>query len=270
MRASGRTRVLAILGDPVSQSASPAMHNAAFGALGLDALYVPLRCSSERLPSIMRALIEAGGGGNVTVPHKLAAAGAVDQMRGPLPEACNTFWGEEGALIGDNTDVTGILHGLDRLAAPPPNSHWLILGAGGSCRAVLAAAQLRGATVTIRSRSGERARSMIAVAQAMGLSAHADGEAECETLINTTPLGLGDDDPLPITPFETPRVRCVLDLVYRSGETPLVLGYRERGVLAGDGREVLIAQGAAAFGRWFPGVEAPIEVMRAAVRAALE
>ncbi len=267
MNPSGRTRVFALLGDPVAHSVSPVMHTAAFRALGLDALYVPLRCSSERLPGVMRALVEAGGAGNVTVPHKLAAASVVDQMRGTLTEACNTFWGSEGALVGENTDVAGILHGLEDVGAP--DSHWLILGAGGSCRAVLAAACVRGASVTIRSRSSERVRAMIAVAQSLGLSARVDGEEESEVLINTTPLGLGEDDPLPITPFETPQVRCVLDLVYRPGETPLVLAYRERGIPAADGREVLIAQGAVAFDRWFPGVPAPVEVMRAAVRAAL-
>lgn len=256
-----------ILGDPVSHSVSPAMHNAAFRVLGLDAVYVALRCSPERLPGLMRAIVEAGGGGNVTVPHKVAAAKTVDHMKGPLPEACNTFWGEDGTLVGDNTDVTGILHGLDRLSAP--SSRWLVLGTGGSCRAVLVAARERGASVSIRSRSTERVAAAIALATAMGVSASTDGEEECEALINTTPLGLGPNDPLPITPFETPRVRCVLDLVYRPGETPLVLGFRERGVTAADGREVLLAQGAAALERWFPDIQAPVEVMRAAVRAAL-
>src|SRR5688500_10278670 len=104
---SGRTRVFAILGDPVSHSLSPAMHNAAFRALGLDAVYVPLPCKADDVPVLLGSLARAGGGGNVTVPHKEAAARAVDRLE-PLAQAlgaCNTFWGDDGGAAGGNTDV---------------------------------------------------------------------------------------------------------------------------------------------------------------------
>jgi shikimate dehydrogenase len=137
---NGATRVFAILGDPVSHSLSPLMQNAAFRALGLPASYVPLRCSADDLPALMRALGRAGGGGNVTVPHKEVAAGAVDVCRDTAKtvESCNTFWDEEGRLVGDNTDVHGLIEALHQLEVS--NAPWFIAGTGGGARAAVVAA----------------------------------------------------------------------------------------------------------------------------------
>jgi shikimate dehydrogenase len=93
--------------------------------------------------------------------------------------------------------------------------------------------------------------------------------AECAVLINSTPLGLKDGDPLPIQPGVAPRAEVALDMVYAPGETPWIRAMRPRVRRAGDGRAMLVAQGAAAFERWFPEKRAPVEVMRAAINAAL-
>jgi len=262
VRIGGRTRVFALLGDPVGHSLSPAMQNAAFRVLGFDAVYVALRCREASVSALMRTLVEAGGGGNVTIPHKAAAAAAADRTVGPLPGTCNVFWDEGGTVVAGNTDVRGISLALDRLGAPPTT--WLVLGTGGSARAVFAAARERGSRVAVRSRAAERGERVVRELEAAGM--RRAQEEECEVVINTTPLGLKGDDPLPITPFETPKARAVLDLVYARGATPLVRAFAERGVAAADGREVLVAQGAAALEIWFPGTQAPREVMRAAVR----
>ena len=106
----GSTRVFAILGDPVAHSLSPAMQNAAFRVLGLKAVYVPIRCAPDDVPGLVRALSRAGGGGNVTVPHKETAARAVDRPQ-PLVnrlDACNTFWSENGASVGDNPGMCNL------------------------------------------------------------------------------------------------------------------------------------------------------------------
>jgi shikimate dehydrogenase len=264
MRVGGRSRVFALLGDPVAHSASPDMLNAAFAVLGLDAVYVALRVRADRIAPVMRMLAEAGGGGNVTVPHKRAAALAVDRMEGPLPTACNTFWGTGETLVGDNTDVAGILSALDRLAAPP--TRWLVVGTGGAAHAVAAAARERSAALGVRSRDPARAAAFLAeVAEGLERT----DAAACEVVINATPLGLGSDDPLPITPGEAPSARWGLDLVYRGGETPWVHAMRVAGRRAADGRDVLVHQGTAAMERWFPGVVPPLDVMRAAIRAGL-
>jgi shikimate dehydrogenase len=93
--------------------------------------------------------------------------------------------------------------------------------------------------------------------------------SECRVLINSTPLGLKAGDPLPITPDMAPRAEVALDLVYSSAETPWIKAMRPRVRRAADGRAMLVAQGSAAFECWFPGKRAPVEVMRAAVNAAL-
>lgn len=264
MRTSGRTRVFAILGDPVAHSLSPAMHNAGFLTLGLDAVYVALNLGAREIAGTMRALAAAGGGGNVTIPHKTLAAESADEMRGPLPGACNTFWGEGDQLVGTNTDVTGVLDGLAGIEAP--GSTWLLLGTGGSCQAVLAAARERGARVAVRSRSAERqARAELLMLE---LGVDRASPEECQVAINTTPLGLLPDDPLPLAPSDAPTVRWVLDLVYRPGGTALIQAFRQSGAVAADGRSVLVSQGATAFEQWFRR-SAPREVMRAAVDAAL-
>jgi len=263
----GKTRVLAILGDPVSHSLSPAMHNAAFRALGLDAVYVALRARANDVPTLMRALASAGGGGNVTVPHKEAAARAVTRPSERVAGlgACNTFWGGDGELHGDNTDVEGILAALDQLEAPA--TAWLIAGTGGGGRSAVAAALERGAGVSIRSR--ETGRRQEFEQWAVGKGATLATAGECEVLINATPLGLKPGDHLPLAIDVAPRAQVAFDMVYGRGETPWIRQMRNEGLRASDGRAMLIAQGVAAFRRWFPEEDPPTEVMRAAVNEGL-
>jgi shikimate dehydrogenase len=264
---SGSSRVLAILGDPVAHSLSPAMQNAAFRALGLSAVYVPLRCSAEDVPPLLRAITRAGGGGNITVPHKELAARTVDTCRelAGTVEACNTFWSEDGRSVGDNTDVPGVVEALHELEAS--RAPWFIAGTGGGARAAVLAAREFGVPVAVRSRDrGRQSRfeSWIASRQVELAS-----PADCGVLINSTPLGLRPDDPFPIEPDGFPRAEVAFDMVYAPGQTSWVREMRTRVRRAADGRTMLVAQGAAAFERWFPGRPAPVEVMRAAVDAAL-
>jgi len=263
----GRTRVFALLGDPVSHSLSPAMHNAAFRVLGLDAVYVPFPCAAEEVPALMRALAQAGGGGNVTVPHKEAAAGALDRASERVAQSgtCNTFWFEEGRLQGDSTDVDGILAAVDRLGLGA--DAWLVIGTGGSARAVAEAARLRGARLAVISRDPARRAAFASRVAGLGIGSAAPEEAAL--VINATPLGLRANDPLPLPVAATPAAAAALDMVYRPGGTHWVREHRLAGRRADDGREVLVAQGAAALSRWFPLHDPPVEVMRAAVRAAL-
>lgn len=263
----GRTRVFALLGDPVSHSLSPAMQNAAFRALGLDAVYVALRTASTDVPDLIRTLSRSGGGGNITVPHKETAAAAIERPRGRVGAlgACNTFWAEGGQSHGENTDVDGVLDALGRLEAPPTT--WLIAGTGGGARAVVAAAAVRGARVAIRSRDGGRRQRFEEWTRSQG--AELVAAAECQVLINTTPLGLAAGDHLPLALEEAPRAQVAFDMVYRQGETAWTRLMRQEGLRAADGRGMLVAQGAAAFRCWFPDEDPPVEVMRAAVNDAL-
>ena len=263
MQVSGITRVYALLGDPVAHTLSPVMHNAAFRVLGLDAVYVPMRCTAEALPALMETLARQGGGGNLTIPHKEAGARLVDQHGNG--GTCNTFWGRDGRLEGTETDSAGIQAALTRLRAP--SGDWALIGTGGSARAALIAARRAGVRVAVRSRTPGRAAEFSDVAQSLGVGLAEPGD--CRVVINCTPLGLDPGDPDPITAGEVPRAEVALDLVYGKGETAWVRAMRAAGRRAADGREVLVEQGALSFEHWFPGKTAPREVMRAAVIGSL-
>jgi shikimate dehydrogenase len=266
---NGKTRPFVLLGSPVEHSLSPAMYTAVFRALGINAGYLPLRCTAEDIPHLIRILARSGGGGNVTIPHKSVAAPAVSHPSALVRStgACNTFWGSKGneAAHGENTDVAGVLAALDRLEAPASN--WLILGTGGSAHAVGAAAADRGAAIAVQSRSADRQRSFEAWASDLGIRLATPGD--CEVVINATPLGLDSRDPLPIRPDQVGRAVVALDLVYGSEGTRWSQAMASRGLRASDGREALVGQGAAALRCWFPEYDPPVEVMRAVVNARL-
>jgi shikimate dehydrogenase len=261
---------LAVLGDPIAHSLSPTMHNAALTALGVDAVYVPLRVAAADFPATLTALAAAGVSGNVTIPHKEAAAGCVSRKTDLCARAgaCNTFWMDEGVLVGDNTDVPAIAAELTDLGCG--DGRWLLLGTGGSARAVgLAAVQAR-AELLVRSREPARAGEFVAWVRGLGANARvAERGPSVDVVINATPLGLGHADPLPCDPGELRDLRGALDLVYRAGETRWVRELRAHAVNARDGRGVLVRQGGLAWDRFFPDHPAPLEVMRAAVERAL-
>ena len=266
-------RLLAIVGDPVSHSLSPAMHNAAMQALGIPGTYVALKAPAATLASVLSTLTTVGAAGNITVPHKEAAAGYVARKTDACARtgACNTFWVEHGVLVGDNTDVTGVSKALDQLGVSR-GGRWLVLGTGGSARAVAAAAAERGAILHVQSRTHETARRFVEWARgSLALEASPAEHGAAEVVINATPLGMRDGDPLPLAPEQIGAHTVVLDLVYRRGGTAWVKAVEQRGGSrrVSDGRTMLVSQGAAAFERFFPGVHAPVEVMRAAVERAL-
>ncbi len=266
MRTTGRTRLLVLLGDPVAHSLSPAMHSAAFQAMGLDATYVGLPCRSDEVAALMRAIARAGGGGNVTIPHKQSAVEALDRSLESHVSACNTFWGDEkGELVGTNTDVEGIRCALAQLDVV--SGDWWILGTGGSARAVIEVARRAGARIAVSSRDPARAEQLLSEAAALGVPTAA--REECRVVVNTTPLGLRREDPLPLDPDLIPAGAVALDLVYGPAGTDWTRALAARSVPVSDGRTVLVAQGAAAFRHWFPGQEPPVEVMRAVVNRAL-
>jgi shikimate dehydrogenase len=243
------------------------MHNAAFRALGLDAVYVPLPVATADVASVIAALAHAGGAGNVTVPHKESAAHAVTRPSARVKAlgACNTFWGEDGGIAGDNTDVDGVRAALSELEAPASN--WLVAGTGGAARAVVAAAQELGAGIAVRSRDAGRRTAFETWVKGLGVTV-AKIES-CEVLINATPLGLHAGDHLPLALDDAPRAVVAFDLIYARGETAWVRAMRQNGLRAADGRGMLVAQGAEAFRRWFPQEDPPIEIMRAVVTDAL-
>ena len=269
------TRQLVLLGDPVAHSLSPTMHNAAFTALGLDAVYVAVRTPAAALRLVLQGLAAVGGAGNITIPHKEAAERTITRKTDLCVRvgACNTFWTEDGTLVGDNTDVAGLRAALAELGVAVDRGsggRWLAIGTGGAARAVAVLAAEAGATLSVRSRDATRAREFVAWATAIGVTAQFTAAPYAhDVVINATPIGLGADDPFPLDPQDTKEPTVALDLVYGKGETAWVRALRAAGIRAADGRAMLAHQGAAAFGRFFPDQTAPLAVMRAALDRAL-
>jgi shikimate dehydrogenase len=239
------------------------MHNAALAAAGLrDWSYELLDVPEPEVPAAVEGL--RGGdvaGANVTIPHKVAAAGLVDELEESARRtgAVNTIANRSGRLVGSNTDVAGIsaaLAGLD--IEVTPSLRVLVLGSGGSARAALAA--VSGARAVVAARRPQAAPGDSAV----GWDERRELAADSDLVINCTPLGRSGEEVL--EEAELPRGGAVLDLVYVSGGTPLVRAARRRGLRTADGWAVLLEQGAVAFTAW-TGLPAPREAMREALPA---
>jgi shikimate dehydrogenase len=273
MSVTASTRVLALLGDPVEHSMSPVIQNAAFAEAGVDGVYVTVRCAGEDLAGFMKGLCRAGGGGNITLPHKEKAAAFVDVASPAVRRtgACNTFWGgADGSVHGDNTDVDGFRGALRAFVEGSPRGlRALLLGAGGAARAALMGLLEEGADeVLIYNRTQERAR---AVARRIGgsnarvvhLLEDVRGEG-FDLVVNATRVGLAGGDPSPFDFALLERVGGAMDLVYGSEPTPFIVSADQMGIRATDGGEMLVQQGAASFERWWE-MPAPIATMRAAL-----
>lgn len=273
MTVTSTTRVLTLLGDPVAHSASPELQNAAFQAAGVDGVYVAVRCAPDDLVGFMRGLARAGGGGNVTLPHKEKAATILDVRSEAVRRtgACNTFWGDDqGRVHGDNTDVEGFRRALKTfLEGPTAGIRVLLLGAGGAARAALAALIEDGAgEILLYNRTQERAR---AVARRIGgqkvrvvpVSRELEGE-NFDLVVNATRLGLDPGDPSPVDFQKLNRAGAAMDLVYGHHTSGFIESAEAAGIRTTDGMEMLVQQGAASFERWW-GRAAPVEAMRNAV-----
>lgn len=269
---SARTRLFVLLGDPVAHSLSPRLHNAANQAAGVDGIYVALRCVRDDLPGFLRGLSRGGGGGNVTLPHKEKAASVLDR---PLPAvrrtgACNTFWFENGQVVGDNTDVEGFRRALrDFLGRPPEGARVLLVGAGGAARAALVALLDDGVgEVAVTNRTMERARNMVrriggARTRLLATRTAWHGQSY-DLVVNATSVGLRPGDPSPLFLERLGNIGGVVDMVYRSGTTSFLESAHALRIPAMDGRPMLAHQAAAAFERWW-GQPAPLDVMQAAL-----
>jgi shikimate dehydrogenase len=269
---SVRPSRLVLLGHPVAHSLSPLFQNAALRSAGVPLEYAALDVAPERLDAVLDALAREGAAGNVTVPHKSRVAARCARLT-PLAArvgAVNTFWSEDGSLVGDNTDVGGFDAAVETLLGGRPRAARIaLLGAGGGAAAVLAAAESwPESRVTVYARSVERAAALAERFPRVARASDSVGAiAEDATLVvNATPVGLLDEaHPVPVEAL--PRDAAVIDLVYRRGETSWVRAARAGGHRAVDGLEMLLEQGALAFVRWF-GFEPDRVAMRRALMGA--
>jgi len=269
---SAATRVAAVIGDPVRHSLSPAIHNAAFAAAGLDWVYVAFEVPAGRGAEAVRAMDVLGIDGlSVTMPHKAEVAGAVDGLTSAAVAlgAVNCVVRRNGRTTGHSTDGDGFLWGLrDDLSVDPAGLRCVVLGAGGAARAVvLALAGAGAAAVSVVNRTQDRAVRAAALAGAVGSVGGAESVADADLVVNATPVGMGDDAGLPLDPSLLSPGQTVVDLVYHPASTPLLEAAASRGARTGNGLPMLVGQAAAAFTLW-TGEVAPVQAMAAAVAAA--
>jgi shikimate dehydrogenase len=266
-----------VIGHPIAHSRSPAIHNAAFAAVELadEWSYEALEVEPREFAHRVRALPEQGFvGANVTVPHKRAALELADTASDSAGEigAANTLSFEGGAIGADNTDAPGFLAALPE---PPAGRRALVLGAGGSARAIVWALVRERAEVAVWNRTVERAERLAEELGAFALAA--DGELpadQFELVVNCTSVGMeaaaaspagSDLESLRLAPDRIHAGQVVVDLVYGASETELARTARERGASVVDGLEVLVRQGAASFRIW-TGIDPPLDAMRRAAR----
>jgi shikimate dehydrogenase len=277
VRLGGDTHVVGIIGWPVSHSLSPAIHNAAFAAAGLDWIYVPLPVRPEWLQPALIGLVPLGiAGANVTMPHKTEAASLIQRCSedATLLRAVNTIAVRGDELEGHNTDVAGFDRFLRRDAGfEPAGRSALVFGAGGAARAcALALARAGLARLTVAAREEARAAPLVQMVEDFGIPVAIVRPGETEDLVadlvvNATPVGGPDAEPmLPSIPRLGPDV-LVIDLLYDPPSTDLQRRARAAGAMAFGGLGHLLQQAALSFELW-TGSPAPLEVMSAAALAA--
>jgi shikimate dehydrogenase len=243
-----------LIGQGIAYSASPAMMNAAFGALGLPHRYVLADVTPDEVAEAVARLRTAdAGGANVTVPHKAAVAALMDEVSDVAreAEAVNTVVRHGTRLIGHNTDMPATVEAIERLC-PAGVSGALVLGAGGVSRAVQLALRRVGAerVTVLRRADGSLARL-------------ADELASANLLVNATPVGTGADDSLVPARWLRPDL-AVLDLVYRPSPTRLVREALAAGARAESGAAILLGQAWRSLELWLDR-PAPVAAMRMAL-----
>lgn len=273
---------VALIGDPVSHSLSPAIQAAAFAALELSWEYQLVRVPRGGLERAWPELAQRFRGVNVTSPHKQAAARLADDLS-PTARLCasvNTLTFNSSGSFGDTTDGAGFLAALRRRVRRLPE-RVVVAGTGGAARAVVAALLAEGAAVVVLGRNlaaGTALATELAGTGPGGVVFRGDGDAAmaesldgAELLVNATTLG-GPRFPQfsPVSDeVELSSDLIVFDLVYWPRQTPLRRRAQAEGCLLVDGLEMLVEQGALAFQAW-TGIDAPLPVMREAANRALE
>ena len=235
---TGETRLVGLVGNPVSHSLSPRMQNAAFAARALDWAYVPLLVDEGALERALAGLVALGfAGANVTAPYKRAVLSLCDEIEPEAAQArsVNTLVLEDGRVRGATTDA--------EVLTDVESKHAVVVGGGGAAAAFAAALERRGTRVRLFSRRGE----------------WPPDPAGADLIVHATPV-------LDESLVEPRAGQRVVDVAYRSDGRPtaLVEAAHAAGCLVVDGLEVLVRQGAASFERW-TGVPAPVHVMRAAL-----
>ncbi len=270
MTVNGKTKTYGILGNPVAHSLSPVMHNAAFAATGIDGVYLPFPA-----PDINTAVTGIRGlgvqGASVTIPHKeqvMALLDSIDPVAVKIG-AVNTIVRKDDTLSGFNTDWLGAVRALEEKISLPGRKV-VILGAGGSARALGFGMQERGADFVLVSRTESRGRALAEELACPWISLTETEKISGDILINATSVGMQpkiENSPVPESVLS--QFQVVMDIVYAPLKTRLLREAEKAGCEIINGLEMLLYQGVAQFEMW-TGQDAPVDVMRRALLGALK
>ncbi len=277
---SGKTRICGVIGDPIEHTLSPIIQNAAFKALDLDYVFLAFKVSPNQVDKAiagMRALEIVGL--NVTMPHKEAVIKHLDQIdeNAKFLNAVNTIHNKDGQLIGYNTDGIGAIKALKENGSNPKGKKILLLGAGGSARAIAYALAKQTDELIILNRTVSVAKKIVnllnktlnkkILADSLTTQKIREHIQQSDILINATSVGMKPNSNQSLIPKQLIKPKMtIMDIVYNPVETKLAREAKSAGAKVVSGTEMLIYQGAASFEIW-TGKTAPVEVMR---KAALE
>ena len=277
MKISGKTRVCAIIGDPVEHSLSPVMHNAAFKELKLNMVYVAFTVTKNELKeAISSARILGFQGLNVTMPHKNAVMKYLDETDSNAKSigAVNTILNDKGRLVGFNTDGIGAMRALKENGVSLEGKKLLLLGAGGAGKAIAFQAAQEVEELVVLNRTSEKAERLAEILSKQFGKKVRGGEfsseilmeelKDADILVNATSVGMHTDVNQSLVPKSLLKPDlCVMDIVYSPLETKLVIDSEAVGAKVVSGLEMLVYQGAVSFEIW-TNQHAPVEVMKAA------
>ncbi len=276
MEIKASTEIYCIFGNPVRHSLSPVIHNTAFGALGMDALYCAFE--PESIENAVMAMRHLGiRGASVTIPFKVSVIPCLDDID-PLARsigAVNTLLNDNGTITGYNTDGLGAVSPLEKRIGPLSGKKALVVGNGGSARAIAFALLSRGARVVIAGRNPSRAASLAADLGRSARSSAIDSldpgfMSEIDIVINTTPVGMTPDtDSTPIEEKLLLPHHTVFDIVYSPARTHLLALAEAKGCAVVRGVEMLVSQALAQFKIW-TGKDAPERQIYDAVESHLK
>lgn len=271
---NGETQVYGIIGYPVRHSKSPQFQTAAFQALGINAVYLPFQVRPEDLQKAIEGIKALSIKGiNVTVPHKEEVIKYLDESSEEVEYigACNTVKNIDGYLQGFNTDAYGFIEGLKELTPNFANKKFLVIGAGGASRAVIYGLIKSGVQkIILSNRTVKKAEEIVSdfkklnrfieeIIEVIPLNQIENHLKEVDVIVNTTSIGLKDEDPPLFDYSKIEKRHIVVDIIYK--KTKLLQAAEERGCLYQDGLSMLLYQGAKAFEIW-TGQKAPIKIMR--------
>lgn len=269
MKVNGKTRVAGIFGFPIEHTLSPAMHNSAFEALGMNNCYVPFRVAPKDLPYAIQSIRSLDLlGVNITVPHKEMVLPLLDRIdkEAAFIGAVNTITNTDGVLTGYNTDGRGFMSSLSEAGVSIDGKDILIIGAGGACRAVSYYLSEKASKLSLydidRPKAGKLVNDLNEIRGNVHLLDNIGQAGRPYMIINATPLGMKPGDPSPLDTGIITSGMVVCDLIYK--RTKLLQEAEMKGAKAMDGSGMLLWQGVLAFELW-TGVKPPVGIMRKAL-----